>query len=47
MGMVVQWEDIFYKVNSAYTFLGNPSKASKVFPDMLKFAEACELVSQK
>lgn len=43
LGMVVQWEDRFYKANRAHTYLGNPSKASEIFPDMLKFAEACEI----
>ncbi|KAJ4964218.1 hypothetical protein NE237_024157 [Protea cynaroides] len=41
LGMVVQWEDRFYKANRAHTYLGNPSNESEVFPDMLKFAEAC------
>lgn len=43
LGMVVQWEDRFYKANRAHTYLGNPSKESEIFPDMLKFAEACEI----
>nr|AMB51356.1 acetolactate synthase [Euphorbia maculata] len=41
LGMVVQWEDRFYKANRAHTYLGNPSKESEIFPNMLKFAEAC------
>ncbi|KAL2515070.1 Acetolactate synthase [Forsythia ovata] len=43
LGMVVQWEDRFYKSNRAHTYLGNPSKESDIFPDMLKFAEACDI----
>ncbi|KAK6928547.1 Thiamine pyrophosphate enzyme, N-terminal TPP-binding domain [Dillenia turbinata] len=43
LGMVVQWEDRFYKANRAHTYLGNPSKEGEIFPDMLKFAEACEI----
>lgn len=43
LGMVVQWEDRFYKANRAHTYLGNPSKAAEIFPDMLKFAEACDI----
>ncbi|KAA8542112.1 hypothetical protein F0562_023264 [Nyssa sinensis] len=43
LGMVVQWEDRFYKANRAHTYLGNPSKESEIFPDMLKFAEACAI----
>ncbi|GER36300.1 acetolactate synthase [Striga asiatica] len=43
LGMVVQWEDRFYKSNRAHTYLGNPSKEYEIFPDMLKFAEACDI----
>ncbi|KAK9684302.1 hypothetical protein RND81_10G200600 [Saponaria officinalis] len=43
LGMVVQWEDRFYKANRAHTYLGNPSKTETIFPDMLKFAEACDI----
>lgn len=43
LGMVVQWEDRFYKANRAHTYLGNPAKESEIFPDMLKFAEACDI----
>nr|AHB08962.1 chloroplast acetolactate synthase [Myosoton aquaticum] len=43
LGMVVQWEDRFYKANRAHTFLGDPSDDSVIFPDMLKFAEACNI----
>ncbi|XP_057460211.1 acetolactate synthase 3, chloroplastic-like [Actinidia eriantha] len=41
LGMVVQWEDRFYKANRAHTFLGNPAEETQIFPNMLKFAEAC------
>lgn len=41
LGMVVQWEDRFYKANRAHTYLGNPLNESEIFPNMLKFAEAC------
>eukprot|EP00262_Sarcandra_glabra_P014334 TRINITY_DN4182_c0_g1_i1.p1 TRINITY_DN4182_c0_g1~~TRINITY_DN4182_c0_g1_i1.p1 ORF type:complete len:658 (-),score=67.14 TRINITY_DN4182_c0_g1_i1:186-2159(-) len=43
LGMVVQWEDRFYKANRAHTYLGNPSNESEIFPDMVKFAEACSI----
>ncbi|GJR63609.1 acetolactate synthase [Tanacetum coccineum] len=43
LGMVVQWEDRIYKANRAYTYLENPMKESEIFPDMLKFAEACDI----
>ncbi|XP_020212869.1 acetolactate synthase 3, chloroplastic [Cajanus cajan] len=41
LGMVVQWEDRFYKSNRAHTYLGDPAKESEIFPNMLKFADAC------
>ncbi|XP_058226397.1 acetolactate synthase 1, chloroplastic [Rhododendron vialii] len=47
LGMVVQWEDRFYGANRAHTYLGNPSDESKIFPNMLKFAEACEIPSAR
>ncbi|KAM7467368.1 hypothetical protein LguiB_014930 [Lonicera macranthoides] len=28
---------------AAHTYLGNPSKESEIFPDMLKFADACDI----
>ncbi|KAF2305070.1 hypothetical protein GH714_001582 [Hevea brasiliensis] len=43
LGMVVQWEDRFYHSNRAHTYLGNPSKEEEIFPNMLKFAEACDI----
>ncbi|KAF8010540.1 hypothetical protein BT93_J1237 [Corymbia citriodora subsp. variegata] len=47
LGMVVQWEDRFYKANRAHTYLGNPSRESDIFPDMLKFAEACGIPASR
>ncbi|PON95777.1 Phosphonopyruvate decarboxylase [Trema orientale] len=41
LGMAVQWEDRFYKANRAHSYLGDPLIESKVFPNMLKFADAC------
>ncbi|XVF65594.1 hypothetical protein PTKIN_Ptkin09bG0261200 [Pterospermum kingtungense] len=41
LGMVVQWEDRFYKANRAHTYLGDPANESEIFPNMSKFAEAC------
>eukprot|EP01018_Ginkgo_biloba_P003676 Gb_40080 [translate_table: standard] len=43
LGMVVQWEDRFYKANRAHTYLGDPSNESEIFPDLLKMAEACNI----
>ena len=43
LGMVVQWEDRFYKSNRAHTYLGDPSNEAEIFPNMLKFADACRI----
>ncbi|PIN15094.1 Thiamine pyrophosphate-requiring enzyme [Handroanthus impetiginosus] len=43
LGMVVQWEDRFYKSSRAHTYLGNPSNESEIFPNIVKFAEACDI----
>ena len=47
LGMVVQWEDRFYKANRTRTYLGDPSKESEIYPNMLKFAEACDILAAR
>ncbi|WCJ43100.1 Acetolactate synthase chloroplastic [Euphorbia peplus] len=39
LGMVLQWEDQFCNGNRAGSFLGDSN--AHIFPDMLKFAQAC------
>uniref|UniRef100_A0A1D1Y2Y2 Acetolactate synthase n=1 Tax=Anthurium amnicola TaxID=1678845 RepID=A0A1D1Y2Y2_9ARAE len=39
LGMVVQWEDRFYKANRAHTYLGNPENESEIFPDFVAIAK--------
>lgn len=41
LGMVVEWEDRYCKAKRGDSYLGDPSRKSEIFPDMLKFAEAC------
>lgn len=43
LGMAIQWEDRFYKANRADSYLGNPSNKAHIFPNMLKFAKACDI----
>ncbi|XP_047324971.1 acetolactate synthase 1, chloroplastic-like [Impatiens glandulifera] len=46
LGMVVEWEneDRLNKVaNMSHTYLGNIEKEWEIFPNMLKFAEACDI----
>jgi len=59
LGMVMQWEDRFYKSNRGHTFLGNPKKVYEgsledptgIYPDYVKmcegFAVKCERVMHK
>ncbi|KAJ4762257.1 Acetolactate synthase [Rhynchospora pubera] len=39
LGMVVQWEDRFYKANRAHTYLGDPGNEEQIYPDFVKIAE--------
>jgi acetolactate synthase-1/2/3 large subunit len=51
LGMVVQWEDRFYKSNRGHTFLGNPQEPGAIYPDYVQicagFGVTCERVSRK
>ncbi|KFK34163.1 hypothetical protein AALP_AA5G108800 [Arabis alpina] len=47
LGMVMQWEDRFYKANRAHTYLGDPAKENEIFPNMLQFAAACGIPSAR
>ncbi|MES2310381.1 MAG: biosynthetic-type acetolactate synthase large subunit [Verrucomicrobiota bacterium] len=39
LGMVVQWEDIFFKSNRGHTFLGLSHEPQRIFPDFVKISE--------
>jgi len=51
LGMVVQWEDRFYKSNRGHTFLGDPRDLQRIYPDYVKMCESfgvpCERVIHK
>ncbi|KAH7421835.1 hypothetical protein KP509_13G077700 [Ceratopteris richardii] len=47
LGMVVQWEDRFYKGNRAHTYLGDPRAENSIFPDFCKMAEGFKLPSSR
>jgi len=51
LGMVVQWEDRFYKSNRGHTFLGDPKDLTRIYPDYVKMCEGfgvpCERVLHK
>ncbi len=39
LGMVMQWEDRFFKSNRGHTFLGLPNQREKLYPDFVKICE--------
>ncbi len=51
LGMVVQWEDRFYKGNRGHTYLGDPENMKQIYPDYVAMAKAfnvpCERVIYK
>ncbi len=51
LGMVVQWEDRFYKGNRGHTFLGDPRDRKRIYPDYVElcsgFGVKCERVLHK
>src|SRR6201990_3653169 len=51
LGMVVQWEDKFYKGNRGHTYLGDPDHRAEVYPDYVRvcnsFNVKCERVMFK
>ncbi len=51
LGMVVQWEDNFYKGNRGHTYLGNPDDRAQIYPDYVRvctsFNVPCERVMFK
>lgn len=44
LGMVVQWEDRFYKANRAHTYLGDPESEAEIYPDFCKVAEGFKVL---
>ncbi len=48
LGMVVQWEDKFYKGNRGHTYLGDPDNRKQIYPDYVAACKAfnvpCERV---
>jgi acetolactate synthase-1/2/3 large subunit len=51
LGMVMQWEDKFYKGNRGHTYLGNPDNREQIYPDYVRvcnsFNVKCERVMFK
>src|SRR5438552_1355889 len=51
LGMVVQWEDKFFKGNRGHTYLGDPENRKQIYPDYVMMAKSfnvpCERVMYK
>ena len=51
LGMVVQWEDKFFKGNRGHTYLGDPENRKQIYPDYVTMAKSfnvpCERVMYK
>ena len=54
LGMVVQWEDRFYKANRAHTYLGRresewheTQEIMDIYPDFVKMAESCGVKGER
>jgi acetolactate synthase I/II/III large subunit len=47
LGMVVQWEDRFYKSNRGHTYLGDPQNPHKVYPDFVTIAKGFNVLAER
>jgi acetolactate synthase-1/2/3 large subunit len=47
LGMVVQWEDKFYKGNRGHTYLGDPEKRKQIYPDYVTIARGFNVPSER
>jgi acetolactate synthase I/II/III large subunit len=47
LGMVVQWEDKFYKGNRGHTFLGDPDNRHQIYPDFVAMAGSFNVPAER
>lgn len=47
LGMVVQWEDLFFKSNRGHTFLGLANEPNRIFPDFVKICEGFGVAAER
>jgi acetolactate synthase I/II/III large subunit len=47
LGMVVQWEDRFYKSNRGNTYLGDPENMKQIYPDYVAMAKSFNVPAQR
>jgi acetolactate synthase-1/2/3 large subunit len=47
LGMVMQWEDRFYKGNRGHTYLGDPERMKQIYPDYVAMAKAFNVPAER
>jgi acetolactate synthase-1/2/3 large subunit len=47
LGMVVQWEDRFYKSNRGHTYLGDPRNPHNIYPDYVRMAQSFNVPAER
>ena len=47
LGMVVQWEDLFYESNRGHTFLGDPKDLERIYPDYVQICKGFGVASER
>ena len=47
LGMVMQWEDRFYKGNRGHTYLGNPDKRAFIYPDYVTICKGFNVPAER
>jgi len=47
LGMVVQWEDKFYKGNRGHTYLGDPENREQIYPDFIAMAKSFNVPAER
>ena len=47
LGMVVQWEDRFYKGNRGHTYLGDPENMKQIYPDFVALAKSFNVPAER
>jgi len=47
LGMVVQWEDNFYKGNRGHTYLGDPDKRGEIYPDFVAMSHSFNVPAER
>jgi acetolactate synthase-1/2/3 large subunit len=47
LGMVMQWEDKFYKGNRGHTYLGDPGHRGQIYPDYVAMARSFNVPAER